>query len=169
MRRRLLSVMFLLGLIVTGWGFVGPAAAAEEHRGHKAYHDGVLNVIGKELAHVEILIEGDTLKAWFVGGGQDTGRSVRIKAREIPLKVTSPGKGERKLILRASPLKLAGEKAGDCSHFTARADWLRGVKEFQAKGTVVIKGVKEQLIIHYPEGYDPLHRHGHEHHEKGHR
>jgi hypothetical protein len=68
--------------------------------------------------------------------------------------------------MQADPLKLAGEKMGYCSHFVARADWLKEVKEFEAEGSAVIKGVKEKLIIHYPEGYDPLHRHGHEHHEK---
>jgi len=152
-----LSLMICLGVLL-----LGPVTALgrEEHEGHghEAPHGGVLNVIGKELAHVEILIEGDTLEAWFLGGGQDTGRSVRIKAGEIPLKVSFPGKGEMKLVLRASPLKLAGEKAGNCSHFTANANWLKDVKEFEARGEVVIKGIREKLIIRYPEGYDPVHR-----------
>jgi hypothetical protein len=163
MKRRFLSLVLLVAFIVIAWGCLGEAAAAEEHHGHKAHHGGVLNVIGKELAHIEILIREDTLEAWFVGGGQDTGRSVQIKAAEIILTVSIASKGQKKLGLKADPLKLAGEKMGYCSHFVARADWLKEVKEFEAKGSVMIKGVKEKLIIHYPEGYDPLHRHGHEH------
>jgi hypothetical protein len=165
MRRRLLALMLPAILILVLWGSVGQAAAEERH-GHKPFHDGVLNVIGKELAHAEVLIVEDSLEVWFVGGGQDTGRSVQIKAAEIPLVVKIPGQGQKKLILKADPMKLAGEKMGYCSHFVARADWLKGVKEFEATGSVVIKGVKEKLIIHYPEGYDPLHNHGHKDHEK---
>jgi hypothetical protein len=162
MKRRFLSLVLLVAFIVIAWGCLGEAAAAEEHHGHKAHHGGVLNVIGKELAHIEVLIREDTLEAWFVGGGQDTGRSVQINAAEIPLTINIPSRGQRKLVLKADPLKLAGEKMGYCSHFVARADWLKEVKEFEAKGSVVIKGVKEKLIIQYPAGYDPLHRHGHE-------
>jgi hypothetical protein len=169
MRRRFLIILFPPVLIVSIWGLLGELGVAEEHHGHKAHHGGILNVIGKELAHVEIRIQEDTLEAWFVGGGQDTGRSVQIKAAEIPLTINIPTRGQKNLVLKADPLKLAGEKMGYCSHFVARADWLKEVKEFDAKGSVVIKGIKEMLIIQYPAGYDPLHRHGYEHHEKEHR
>jgi len=164
MLRRFRTILLPALLIVTTWGLVGELGVTEEHRGHKAHHGGILNVIGKELAHVEVRIQGDTLEAWFVGGGQDTGRSVQINAAEIPLTINIPSRGQKNLVLKADPLKLAGEKMGYCSHFVARADWLKEVKEFEAKGSVVIKGVKEKLIIQYPAGYDPLHRHGPEHH-----
>ena len=166
MRRRFLTILLPAVLIVTAWGSVGEIGIAEEHHGHKAHHGGILNVIGKELAHVEVRIQEDTLEAWFVGGGQDTGRSIQINAAEIPLTINIPSRGQKSLVLKADPLKLAGEKIGYCSHFVARADWLKEVKEFEAKGSVVIKGVKEKLIIQYPEGYDPLHRQAHEQHGK---
>ena len=168
MRRRLRALILPATLILVLWGAIGQAIAEEEHHGHKAFHDGVLNVIGKELAHAEVLIVEDTLRVWFVGGGQDTGRSVRLKAKEIPLMVEIPGQGQKKLILKADPLKLAGEKMGSCSHFVATAGWLKGVKEFEATGSAVIKGIREKLIIHYPKGYDPVHGHGHEGDEKEH-
>jgi hypothetical protein len=161
MFRRFLRILFSAILIIT-MGLVGHLGVAEEQHGHKAHHGGILNVIGKELAHVEVRIQEDTLEAWFVGGGQDTGRSVQIKAAEIPLTVNIPSRGQKNLVLKADPLKLAGEKMGHCSHFVARADWLKEVKEFEAKGSVVIKRVKEKLIIRYPAGYDRLHRQGHE-------
>jgi hypothetical protein len=169
MFRRFQTILFLAVLIVSTWGLVGELGAAEEHHGNKAHHGGVLNVIGKELAHVEVRIQEDTLEAWFVGGGQDTGKSVQIKAAEIPLTINIPSRGQKNLVLKADPLKLAGEKMGSCSHFIARAEWLKEVKEFEAKGSVVIKGIKEKLIIQYPAGYDPLHRHGHEQPGKEHR
>jgi hypothetical protein len=166
MRRRFLTILFPAVLIVTIGGLVSGLGIGEERHGHKAHHGGILNVIGKELAHVEVRIQEDALEAWFVGGGQDTGRSIQIKAAEIPLTINIPSQGQKNLVLKADPLKLAGEKMGHCSHFVARADWLKEVKEFEAKGSVVIKGVKEKLIIQYPAGYDPLHRQGHEHHGK---
>jgi len=128
------------------------------HGHHKAHHGGVLNVIGRcETGHIEIRLEGDTLKAWLVGGGHDTGRSVPIKAQEIPLTVTVPGQGKRILVLKANPMKLGGEKVGHCSRFIAKADWLRDVKKFEARGELVFKGIRHQLLIKYPEGYDPMH------------
>ncbi len=99
------------------------------------------------------------MEAWFVGGGHDTNRSVPIDAEQIRLKVTVPGKGEVTLVLKASPMKLAGEKVGHCSHFIAKADWLTDVREFEARGEVVFKGIRHELIIKYPEGYDPMHGH----------
>jgi hypothetical protein len=120
----------------------------------------VLNVIGEEAGHIEVRLEGDTLEAWLVGGAHDTNRAVPIEAEEIPLKATVPGKGEMALLLKLAPMKLAGEKVGHCSHFIAKADWLRDVREFEARGEVVFKGIQHELIIKYPEGYDPMHGEG---------
>ncbi|UCD72068.1 MAG: hypothetical protein JSW70_03480 [Syntrophobacterales bacterium] len=160
MKRSLL--ILLVGFIVVV--FLGKpliySAAVEEHHGHhEAHHGGVLNVIGQEAGHIEIRIEGNVLEAWFVGGGHDTDRSIPIKAEEIVLKATVPGKGEMALVLKAAPMKLAGERPGHCSHFIAKADWLRDVREFEARGEVVFKGIRHELIIKYPEGHDPLHGH----------
>jgi hypothetical protein len=54
-------------------------------------------------------------------------------------------------------MKLAGERIGHCSHFTAQAEWLREVKEFEAQGETVFKGVRQKLFFKYPQGYDPIH------------
>ncbi|MBM4329905.1 MAG: hypothetical protein FJ117_01560 [Deltaproteobacteria bacterium] len=146
-----LTMLGLLGYLLIHSGLAG------QGHGHKAHHGGVLNVIGKEFGHVEILVREDMLEAWFVGGGHDTGRSVPIQAAEIPLTVIIPGKGSKKLVLKADPMKLAGERIGHCSHFTARAEWLREVKEFEAQGETVFKGIRHKLVIKYPRGYDPIH------------
>lgn len=137
------------------------SALAEERHGHRAHHGGVLNVIGEEAGHIEIRLQADTLEAWFVGGGHDTHRSVPIKAAEIPLTVSVlPGKGEMELVLKAAPMKLAAEKIGHCSHFVAKADWLRDVMGFEARGEVEFKGIRQKLRIKYPEGYEPGHEPG---------
>jgi hypothetical protein len=130
-----------------------------QHNGHhNAHHGGVLNVIGKcEIGHLEVRIEDDFLEAWFVGGGTDTHRAVPIKAEEVVLAVTLPDGGERTLILKAEPMKLAGEKHGHCSRFLAHADWLKKVEKFEAHGEIVFKGIRRLLLIRYPEGYDPGH------------
>jgi len=131
-----------------------------QHGHHEVHHGGILNVIGEEAGHIEIRIRGDMMEAWFVGGGNDTNRSVPIKAEEVSLKVTLPDQGEKMLVLKADPMKLAGEKKGQCSRFMAKAEWLKGVEEFEAEGEVVFKGILQKLVIHYPEGYDPMHGHG---------
>lgn len=151
MKKGMLLAIFS-AVVFLGSPFIYSAAAEEHHGHHEAHHGGVLNVIGEEAGHIEIRVEGDTLEAWFVGGGHDTDRSVPIKAEEIPLKVTVPGKGERALVLKASPMKLAGEKVGHCSHFIAKADWLRDVKGFEARGEVVFKGIHQKVVIKYPLG-----------------
>jgi len=142
-------------------GTAGPHHHEEgHHHGHKAHHHGVLCVLEKcEVGHIETLLDEDTLEAWFVGGGHDTDRSVRVKAKEIPLRVHVHGQGEKTLVLKADPMKLAGEMVGDTSRFIATADWLRDVKEFEAEGEIVFKGVRRRLIIKYPQGYDPDHDH----------
>ncbi len=139
------------------FSFIFSYAPGSERHAHKAPHGGVLNVIGKEFGHVEILIRGDILEAWFLGGGHDVNRSVPISAPEIVLSVTIPGKKTQKLFLKADPMKLAGEKIGHCSHFIAQAPWLKEVKEFTAQGEIIFKGTLQKLFIKYPEGYDPIH------------
>ncbi len=125
---------------------------------HKAHRGGVLNVISKcEIGHIEVRIEENVLEAWFVDGGRDTHRSVPIQAEEIALVVTLPDGGERTLLLKADPLKLSGEKFGSCSHFSARAIWLKEVNEFEARSEIVFKGTRRPLIIKYPEGYGSAH------------
>lgn len=151
---------FLILLFIGSWAcanFLPSLAYAQKKHAHKAPHGGVLNVIGKELGHIEILIQDGKLEAWFVGGGHETDRSVPIKEKEITLKVILPGKRQEKLILKADPMKLAGERIGHCSHFVAQAEWLKEVKEFEAYGEVIFKGLQQKLIIKYPEGHDPIH------------
>ena len=128
----------------------------EEDPAHKAHHQGCLNAIETcEVGHAETKIEGDTLKVWFVGGGTDTGRAVRVPDQTINLTIITPDKKTKNLILYPKPNILAEEKPGDCSFFEGKAPWLIGLKEFNAAGKVNFKGKERNIIIEYPKGYDP--------------
>lgn len=145
------SISFVFGASFDRW--ISPAAA----RGHEPAHGGVLNVIGEEVGHAEIRVTGDLVELWFVGGGNDTHRAVPIKADEIKLTV------EKDLVLQADPLLLGGESVGRCSHFAARCDWLGAMGEFAAHGNIVFKGREFDLLIRYPQGYDPHHGRDNQH------
>ena len=129
----------------------------EEKAEHKVAHGGCLNAIATcENGHAEVKVEGDMLKLWFVGGGTDTEKAVRIPDKEITLSVTLAGEKEsRNLILKAKPNELAEEKEGDCSSFEGKAEWLKNAKKFVATATINFKGKKQELKIEYPAGYDP--------------
>jgi hypothetical protein len=79
-----------------------------------------------------------------------------VPDKEILLSVKSAGGApEKTLLLKAKPSELAEEKVGDCATFEGQADWLKGLKEFHATGSVMFKGAKQVLRIDYPDGYDP--------------
>ena len=142
----------------------------KSHHGdhHKAHHGGCLNAIDNcELAHIEVKVSENKLKCWFVGGGHDTNKAVRIPEKQIILSIKFGNSEDRKLTLKAVPIVLAEETVGDCSYFEAKAEWLSSLKEFQAFGKAKVKGKIRDIEIHYPEGYDPDHEHEHKR-EHGH-
>ncbi len=134
------------------------AGGHEQHEGeHESAHGGCLNALGTcENGHTEVKVDGDVMKLWFVGGGSDTLKAVRVPDREITLDVALAGQTEsRPVVLAAAPEPLAEETVGDCSHFEGRADWLAGAGSFKATGVVAFKGQQQKVVIEYPEGYDP--------------
>ena len=130
----------------------GPTSACGKEEGkHKAMHGGSLNaIVTCENGHAEVKLDGDKLQLWFVGGGPNTDKSVRVPDRSIYIQIDG-----KTLVLKPQPLELAGEKVGDCSHFEGTAPWLKGIAEFTAKGRITFKGTKMPLRIEYPKGYDP--------------
>jgi hypothetical protein len=155
-RLSIVSVAEVLVILLMGCGKEEKQKA--EHAGeHKAAHGGCLNAIGTcENGHAEVRVEGDILKLWFVGGGSDTDKAVRIPDREFALTITPRGSKETKtLVLKAKPVEIAEETVGNCSHFEGQADWLKGIREFTARGNVTFKGRAQTLQIEYPTGYDP--------------
>ena len=135
----------------------GTEAGHEHHHEHTAAHGGCLNAIGTcDNGHCEARLDDGILMVWFVGGGSDTAKAVRVPNTAINLVVTIPGDANyRAVTLAAFPDELAEEKEGACSRFKAGADWLKGVTAFTATGLVNFKGVRWELRIEYPAGYDP--------------
>jgi len=142
--------------------------APEAHRkaeSHKAPHNGVLNAIEKcSVGHVEALLEGNKLTLYFVGGHDKTTTSLPIAAESMELSIELENGSEKILVLDAKPMKLAGEKIGNCSRFEVADDFLKGITRFDASSEVEINGTLRTITIHYPEGYHPGHKE-HEHHE----
>jgi hypothetical protein len=128
----------------------------EKSAGHEAHHGGCLNAIETcAVGHAEVKVEGDLLKCWFVGGENQTDKAVRVADKEIVLAMKLTDGQEQSLTLQAKPIELAEEKVGACSYFEAKADWLKGIKEFEAIGKVTCQGKERPLKIEYPKGYDP--------------
>lgn len=134
---------------------VEKASTAKEPE-HVAYHGGCLNaMVACENGHAEIRLEGGKLKCWFVGGGQDTNRSVRIPDKKIVLQIKTTSVEIRNLTLEARPIELAEEKVGNCSYFEGQAPWLAGLTKFTATAMVNFKGKQTPMRVEYPGGYDP--------------
>jgi len=157
--------ILMTGIIMTGWcaGCSKPAAEitesaksckAEKHE-HQTAHGGSLNaIVTCENGHAEVMLEGAKLCLWFVGGGTDTTKSVRVPDPSVVLNI-KVGNTTKSLTLAAKPLELAGEKIGDCSYFEGSMPELSNAKEFTADGKVTFKGKKMPIRIEYPKGYDP--------------
>ncbi len=159
MKKNIAIALLSIAVIVLGCLLLMPGRqdkkVCEPEGKHKAYHEGSLNAITQcENGHFEAKFVDDKLEGWFVGGGQDTNRSVRVPSDKIELSIFLPDGTNKQLTLSASPLSLADEKKDDCSHFEGNAGWLREIKSFQALGKVYFKGKWQPLIIQYPEGYD---------------
>ncbi len=154
-----LCVCLAASVALSGCGKNHEHAKGGEEHAHEAVHGGCLNVIDEcEEGHAEVKVEDGTLKCWFVGGGNDTGKAVRVPDKEIVLTVAGEKDVEtRTLVLKARSLELAEEKLGDCSYFEGSAEWLKGVKDLEATGSVTFKGTKQTFKIDYPHGYDPDH------------
>ncbi|MFH1076724.1 MAG: hypothetical protein V1753_07815 [Pseudomonadota bacterium] len=154
-----LVVVLCVGRMPTAWGEDHQAHNHSHHKeSHEAHHGGSLNAIDKcEIAHVEVKVVNNVIRCWFVSGGHDTDKAVRIPDKEIRLSVILKDSTKKELILQPKPIELAEEKVGDCSYFEAQADWLSFQKEFKAFGKATVKGKMRDINIQYPEGYDPDH------------
>jgi len=164
MNQKNIRKIILTGFVIAFYAIsINPVMGSEHQKhNHKAYHGGCLNVVDKcEIAHVEVKVSGDAMKCWFVGGGPDTEKAVRIPDKEIILSIKFGRNKEKKLILKAMPIELAEETVGDCSFFEGKAEWLSFLPEFEAFGKANVKGKVRDIIIHYPEGYDSDHGHKH--------
>ncbi|MGA2015890.1 MAG: hypothetical protein ABSH26_02980 [Opitutaceae bacterium] len=133
-----------------------PASSGLPHRHeHHPPHGGTPVVLGDEAYHVELVLDATagTLQAFILDGEMEN--FVRIPAPSVEI-VADVGGAPRTLVLSAVANPATGETVGDTSLFEARADWLRGAREFDAvlrevtvRGTT-FTGVK----FNFPRGND---------------
>ena len=110
-------------------------------------------VFGKEMAHIEFVLDAETgkLEAWVLDGSAENG--VRVPQTEIELAVEVGDRSET-VTLRARSNNLSGEKPGDTSEFEASSPALVGVKEFDATITsFTVKGTEFKAVkFPFPRG-----------------
>ena len=139
------------GLVLETCPLPGPRQAS-----HKAVHGGCLNVIGScATGHAEVVVNEGVLEMFFVGGGDSAAKAVRVPEKGIVLHSWAEDGTARQIVLEPRPLKLAGERPCDCSHFVGSAPWLAGQESFEAYGWVQFKGQARPLVIRYPQGNLP--------------
>ncbi len=155
-----LSAVLLTAMVCAGCSHNKAASGttppcSPEKGKHTAVHGGSLNaIVTCENGHAEVKLDGDKLQLWFVGGGPNTDKSVRVPDKSIKIQLKTGG-GAKTLVLNPKPLDLAGEKVGDCSYFEGKASWLKNLARFTAAGRITFMGKKMPLRIEYPGGYDP--------------
>lgn len=127
------------------------AKKAEEHEHHPP-HGGTLVVLGKEFAHIELVLDKTTgqLTAYALDGEADN--AVKIAQPEIEIKIEKPVSLIVKL--KAVENSLTGEKRGDTSEFAGQNDALKNLNDFDGEiQNIFIKGQQFQKIsFNFPKG-----------------
>jgi len=138
------------------------------HHAHKAPHGGCLVAVGDHFAHVEFVLDTATgkLTAYVLDGEAE--KAVRVKQKEIKLKIEGLGEKNFDLELKAVANVLSGETVGDTSQFEGTHEKLKGAKHFDSEiEKLEIKGQKTKDIeFCFPHGNEGGHDHKHDHEHK---
>lgn len=130
-------------------------ADSHGHHAHQPKNGGVLVELGDHEFNLELLLEADArqMKAWVLDAHAEN--YVRLPDKEFEVFAVI-GEEERLLTFQAVPNPATGETVGDTAEFLARAGWLEGVKEFEARlGKLTVRGKSfEGLEFHYPTGLE---------------
>ncbi len=145
------------------------AEDTHEHHEHKAPHGGALVGLGKEFAHVELVLEKTTgkLTGYVLDGEAE--KPVRLAQKAIELKISMDAGQKSALQLMGVANTLTGETEGDTSQFAGQSDALKGVTKFHAEiASIAVKGQTfTKVAFGFPEGnehtHDKAHTHEHKH------
>lgn len=101
------------------------------HHEHHAPHGGTLVVLGKEAAHLELVLEpaSGELRAYSLDGEAE--KAVPLKQPEIEVTVSGPK--ELRLKLKAQANELTGEKVGNSSEFLGADPALKNLSKFDGQ------------------------------------
>jgi hypothetical protein len=158
---RLIPVMTataLGGLLLPGCDRSADATAqpqaAHQHK-DKPLHGGTAVVLGSDEYHLEFVLDPPSgrMEAYVMDGEFEN--FVRIEAASFEITAKS-GEGDRNLVFKAVANNATGEKVGDTAQFEARADWLKGVTNFDAVlRDLNIRGSDyRQIAFNFPKGND---------------
>jgi hypothetical protein len=160
MKRLALFSIFCAGLcMLVGCGKKGHDHAHDHssHSGHGHHHEpphgGTPVVLGNEAFHLEFVQdpEAGTLTAYVLDAHME--KFVRIGEPSLQLEATFDGKTER-LALMPVANTATDETVGDTSQFQASAEWLKRVRNFEAKLTSIsVRGSRfENVTFNFPKG-----------------
>ncbi|HTB34121.1 MAG TPA: hypothetical protein VK842_04615 [bacterium] len=128
-----------------------PLAAHEHHPPHQ----GSLQVLGDDFAHLEMVLDAKEglLTAYALDGEAE--EPVRLAQKELRIRVTlSPSGRTVDLALKAVANELSGETVGNTSQFEAHAKVLLGQTGFSGRlAQVDVRGaIFKQVRLAHPQG-----------------
>ena len=133
---------------------LGLTCIAQAHE-HKPPHEGTLVVFGKELAHLEFVLDAENGKLTAYALDGEAEYPVRIMQKYIDVSITPQGSKESfALRLVAMGNVLTGELPGDTSQFEGESDKLKGVSDFEGVvSKVKLRGHEfKKTEFNYPKG-----------------
>lgn len=117
---------------------------------HVPPHGGAAVVLGKELYHLEFVLDeaSAALHCYVLDGHMEN--FIRIQTSKLILKVEP----DETVVLTPVASRATGESIGNTSHFSARLDWAKERKRFAAVlQEIIIQGNQfENVAFRYPEG-----------------
>jgi len=127
--------------------------AIAEHE-HHAPHQGTLIVMGKEFAHLELVLDSPSgsLTAYSLDGEAEN--AVVLTQAVIDVQITLRDGQVLDVPLKAVENPLTAEVVGNTSEFRGQAEQLKGVAKFNRKIRLVsTKGETfKEVVFAYPEG-----------------
>jgi len=152
----LVSLLFTTGCSKKSADSAGSPDSEKPHKHeHKPPHGGTPVVLGKEIYHVEFVLEPETgkLQAFVFDGEMENFIRSSVPALEVVADVA--GKPQT-LTLNAVPNSATGETVGDTALFETQASWLKVTKEFDAVlRSITIRGTTfTDVKFNFPKGND---------------
>jgi hypothetical protein len=143
---------------MNGWilaAFLACVAAPLAAHEHHPPHDGSLQVLGDDFAHLEMVLDPTQglLTAYALDGEAE--ESVRLAQKELRVHLRlSPSGRSVDLVLKAVANELSGESVGDTSQFEARTRALLGQTGFSGTlARVDVRGaIFTKVRLRHPEG-----------------
>ena len=131
-----------------------PTSASRKHE-HKPPHGGTPVVLGKEVYHIEFVLDAadGKLQAYIFDGEMENFIRSALASFEVNAVVNG---APQSLLFRAVANAATGETVGDTALFEAQADWLKSANEFDGRlKSITIRGSTfDEVKFNFPKGND---------------